>query len=210
VGDAERLHHAYSQLVPILTEPFRFFVVKQAATTNAIWCMPVAATDAGALTTCNAAVKLADTATIKFSCVAGGDAEGCAKLVADGDATLTTQGGACRIPSCMPTLVPYTCFEQAAVGMHAHFGCHPPLLSLSAAGAAMLTAFETHKLEPFASGEPQHLAVRLRSEQWHRPACTGCVSAAACFQPTVICLMSQRTTSWQALRMVLHTTQWLL
>ncbi|KAL4859021.1 putative N-acetyl-gamma-glutamyl-phosphate reductase [Chlorella vulgaris] len=63
--------------------------LSQAATTNAIWCMPVAATDAGALTTCNAA----------FSCVAGGDANGCQKMVADGDADLVVLGGSTQLPA---------------------------------------------------------------------------------------------------------------
>lgn len=62
------------------------------------WCMPtplhaVVASEADALQRCNTAVALADTAAIKFSCVAG--ASSCKQHVADGDAELTSQGGAC-------------------------------------------------------------------------------------------------------------------
>lgn len=55
--------------------------------------MPAPNTPA-AVQACTAAVALANTDAVSFTCVAGGDTEGCLELISQGGAELATVGGA--------------------------------------------------------------------------------------------------------------------
>lgn len=63
------------------------------AATPVRWCIPAAANPA-AVAACTTAVARANSATVSFSCLAGGSEEGCMQLIANRSADLTTLGGA--------------------------------------------------------------------------------------------------------------------
>lgn len=79
--------------VPIATPRMRSISLQAAGgARNIRWCVPAAA-NSPAIAACNSAMAQANTAAVSFSCVAGTDMAGCAELVGNGGAELTTQQG---------------------------------------------------------------------------------------------------------------------